>query len=143
LISLLDKIIKGTETQSRFLSSLKKFLKNLWISFLDSSDKTSRRKTTWCLLSLFHQLPSFKLTCEAAQSFYWEGEKLEASGNPRGNVRLNQTQLPLRTITYNAFFRVNDPAEGFCFERGPLFGKRFFFVVAHTDLVIWVVLHFS
>lgn len=60
------------------------------------------KKTPWCLLSLFHQLLSFELTCEAAQIFYWEGEKLEASGNAGGwgCTTNNQTLFfPLRTIT--------------------------------------------
>lgn len=82
---------------------------------------------TWCLLSLFYRLLSFKIACEAAQIFYWDRKNLKALGNTRrGYLTFNQGHFPLRTVTKNTLLIPNFPAEGFCFERGPLFGKRVF-----------------
>lgn len=40
-------------------------------------------------------------------------------------------------------FRTERPCWGILFWKGASVGKKVFFVVAHTDLVIWVVPHFS
>lgn len=101
---------------------------------MDSSDKTSSRKTTWCLFSLFHYLPSFKLTCEAAQIFHGKEKNVKYQVTPEGMIDFKSDIVPEKHH-YLKNSSPNAPAEEFCFKGGICL-ERAFSSLLHTDLVI-------